>query len=118
MARSRQSYLETLENHNRIYSKEFSIQLQQNTQDLGKLLSYYKPSNTDSNKKLSSGIISFGTLKDHKVSKDGSIIAQRLAKKSNLDEIQAYEIYWNYQKTTTQTLLLLNDKFLSTVFLF
>jgi hypothetical protein len=110
-SRTRSYLLEILETPDRNRLVNFQELVLAQKAALASLLSYYQPPKESSRKGLESYEILVNGSR-HKVTSEGKQVALLLSKSMNLDEIQAYEIYWNFQKSKTQTLLLHNDRLL------
>jgi hypothetical protein len=71
---------------------------------LSSLLEFYSAPKQSSRKALDSGNVLIGEQK-LQVCKEAKEIALRLSEEMNLDEIQSFEMYWNFQKSTTQNIV-------------
>ena len=110
----RQNLLINLENSDLEYSAQLSDQLNSNLTDLCRLLSYYKKSSTSSLQQLDKGDVMIGGH-SRKVTNEGKSIAIRLSTEMKLDQVQSFEMYWNYQRSR-EKLMLSNDTLKSEVF--
>lgn len=70
---------------------------------LSSLLAAFQPPKDSSKKGVLSNEILVNGQK-HQITNHGREIALCLSKNHNLDEIQSYEMYWNYQKSVTISL--------------
>ena len=80
--------------------------------NFAKLFSSFQKQSPESLKQINSGKVKLGNL-SHSVGQEAKEIVLRLAQDLDLDEVQCFEIYWKFQRETTQKLLL-NDQILKT----
>lgn len=114
LIRMRQNLLINLENSDLEYSAQLSDQLHSNLTDLCRLLSYYKKPSSTSLQQLDKGDVFIGGH-SRKVTNEGKSIAIRLSTEMKLDQVQSFEMYWNYQRSR-EKLMLSNDTLKSEVF--
>lgn len=86
--------------------------MEQERMNFAKLFASFRKRSEQSLQKINSGSVQLGSV-THKLSQSDKEIVLKLAQEVDLDEVQSFEIYWKYQRETTQNLLL-NDTLLKT----